>query len=74
MQRAIIASAFDLFEQACEPRTTVHTPYRWSADEGWRERYLKVRDQDLANLQRLGMERRSMRSDLKAEGRVRRDD
>lgn len=73
MQRDIITRALALFESAGGPRAIEQTPYEWSADQGWRERYLQVRAEDQARLRKLGHERRALKSRLKAEGRVRRD-
>jgi hypothetical protein len=38
MQRAIVAGALDLLQNAKAPGTTVATPYRWSEDDGWKQR------------------------------------
>ncbi len=40
MQRAIFAMALDLLESARHPRTTVQTPFVWSADDAWKADYL----------------------------------
>lgn len=36
MQRAIVGQAFDLLESATAARTTVTTPFTWSAGEDWK--------------------------------------
>ena len=40
-QLGILDLAFTTLEKSFAPRTTVQSPYRWSTDESWRERYLK---------------------------------
>ena len=71
MQTAIVAAAVGLFEAATAPRTTLRLPHRFSEDEGWRDEYLPVREEDLAVLRRKGEERRALRAQLRTEGRVR---
>ncbi len=39
-QRGILEQAFGLLESAIASRTTVQTPYVWSDDPSWRDRYL----------------------------------
>ncbi len=41
MQRSIVGHGLDLLESATAPRTTVQTPFIWSADPSWRGRYLR---------------------------------
>ena len=38
MQREIVLRGLDLLVTATVPGTTVVTPYRWSADESWKEK------------------------------------
>ena len=71
MQSAIVTAAVDLFESAQAPRTTIRLPQRWGEEEGWRDDYLAVRDEDLEALRRKGDERRALRAQLRTEGRVR---
>jgi hypothetical protein len=40
MQQAILGMALDLLESARHPRTTVQTPFAWSADDAWKADYL----------------------------------
>ena len=47
MQRHIVDMALDLAEGAGAPRTTVQTPYAWSEDEGWRDRFMQVSATDV---------------------------
>jgi len=42
MQRAIVSLGLDLLEQAFAPRTTVQTPFVWSADQSWRDNYMRI--------------------------------
>ena len=42
MQRRIVGHAFDLLESAVASRTTVQTPFLWSEDSSWRERYARI--------------------------------
>lgn len=71
MQTAIVRAAVGLFEGSTAPRTTLRLPHRWSDDEGWRDEYLAVREDDLEALRRKGEERRALRTRLRTEGRVR---
>ena len=71
MQASIVTAAVGLFESAAAPRTTLRLPHRWGEDEGWRDEYLAVRDEDLEALRRKGEERRALRVQLRTEGRVR---
>jgi hypothetical protein len=68
MQSAIIETALDLLESATEPRTIVRTPFRWNGDKVWRQRYLEVRADNVAELARKGVELRARRKRLKTEG------
>ena len=40
MQQSILSLALDLLEGAPAPRTTVQTPFVWSDDPTWKQRYL----------------------------------
>lgn len=73
MQAAIASQGIDLLERAERPRTTVRTPFRWGDDESWRDRYMEIRPEDLAQLARRGEERRARRLREKAEGKTRDD-
>ncbi len=73
MQEAIVAQGIDLLESAVRPATTVRTPFRWSDDESWRDRYMGIRREDLAELARRGEARRARRVREKAEGKTRGD-
>ena len=71
MQASVVTAAVGLFGAAQAPRTTLRLPHRWSDDEGWRDEYLAVGDEDLADLKRKGEERRALRAQLRTEGRIR---
>jgi hypothetical protein len=71
MQRAIVGIALDLLESARLPRTTVQTPFRWSEDESWRERYARVEPERLEALRRAGEARRRTQQSARGEGRTR---
>jgi hypothetical protein len=70
MQRRIVGAALDLLESATMPRTTVQTPFAWSDDESWRDRYARVDDANRDLLRRLGDERRARLAKAKAAGAV----
>ena len=59
MQRAVVAAGVKLLEDAREPRTTVTTPFGWSEDDAWRDRYMEIRVEDAARLAVLGEARRA---------------
>jgi D-proline reductase (dithiol) PrdB len=42
MQRSIVGYALDLLESAGAARTTVQTPFVWSADQSWRDDYMRI--------------------------------
>ena len=71
VQRETVAAALALFEQASAPRTTLRLPGHWQGDEQWRESYMAFSDGDLAELRRLGEERRTERQQRRESGLVR---
>lgn len=71
MQGSVVAAGLDLFESAPGPCTVIQTPYRWSAEEGWRDRYMEIRPEDVARLAAMGEERRAFRQEMREQGRVR---
>ena len=73
MQEAIVVQGIELLERAERAGTTERTPFRWSDDESWRDRYMEVRREDRAELARRGEERRARRLREKAEGKTRED-
>jgi hypothetical protein len=73
MQRAVVGYALDLLETATLPRTTVQTPFIWSDDPSWKERYARVDPERAELLRRAGEERRAQQSAEKRGGRTRTD-
>jgi len=71
MQRRSVGMALDLLESAILPRTTVQTPFIWSEDSGWRERYARVDPAQAEKIRQAGQARRRLQQKRKAEGRVR---
>ena len=59
MQEAIVGQALDLLESATLPRTTVQTPFVWSEDESWKDRYARVDPAHAEGLRRAGAARRA---------------
>ena len=41
MQRSIVGMGIELLESARAPRTTVQTPYVWSDDQSWRDKFMR---------------------------------
>ena len=68
MQRAMLAHALDLLESASLPRTTVQSPFRFSDDDSWKERYARVDPAEAARLRAAGEARRAAQSRAKTEG------
>jgi hypothetical protein len=61
MQHRIVGGALELLERAWSPRTTVQRPETWAqgeADERWRERYMRVDDDNREALALAGEARR----------------
>jgi hypothetical protein len=73
MQRHIVGRALDLLESAVAPRTTVQTPFLWSEDFSWRERYARIDLSQAENLRKAGEARRAIQERLKTEGKARSD-
>jgi D-proline reductase (dithiol) PrdB len=69
MQRSVVGYGLDLLESARHPRTTVQTPFVWSDDHSWRDRYMEVRDPE--EMRRMGEERRRRREEERSGGRAR---
>ena len=70
MQSRIVGLALDLLETATLPRTTVQTPFIWSEDSAWRERYARVDPSQAEKLRELGERRRALQQEAKDERRV----
>jgi D-proline reductase (dithiol) PrdB len=73
MQRSIVGQALELLESAVAPRTTVQSPFLWSEDSTWRERYARIDPSQAENLRKAGEARRAVQDRLKTEGRIRSD-
>ena len=66
MQYRIVGGALELLDRAWQPRTTVQRPERWAhgdADGRWRERFLRVGDDNRAALAAAGEARRSAQAE-----------
>jgi len=60
MQAEIAELSLDLLENAFVPRTTVQAPFVWDTDdEGWRERFMHVGDDNRAELLAAGQQRKN---------------
>ncbi len=57
MQREILDSALRLAETAFGPRTTVQAPQSWG-DHQWRSSYMRVDEDNIEELRRMGRQRR----------------
>ncbi len=68
MQRAIVGHALDLLETATLPRTTVQSPFRWSDDASWKERYARVDPARTEGLREAGEARRAAQARTKEKG------
>ena len=68
MQRRIVGFALDLLESATLPRTSVQTPFVWSEDVAWKERYARVDPAQKENLRELGEARRALQRKAKGQG------
>ncbi|HSG91371.1 MAG TPA: hypothetical protein VLA56_19300 [Pseudomonadales bacterium] len=61
MQRRIVTQGLGLLETATAPRTTLCSQERWG-DDGWRDRYMAVTDDNRADLARQGEALRQQRA------------
>lgn len=71
MQRAIVGLALDLLESATLARTTVQTPFVWSDDPTWKDRYARIDPQRAEELRRAGEARRANQQRGRDLGRTR---
>lgn len=71
MQLKIVGMALDLLETATEPRTTVQTPFTWSAGDAWKEKVF-TKEQPFVEGEAYDrwMEGKETYKKLKAEGKV----
>jgi hypothetical protein len=65
MQRSVVGHALSLLESATLARTTVQTPFAWSEDASWKDRYARLDPAAAANLRRLGEARRANQQQTK---------
>lgn len=69
MQRSIASLALDVLENAFTSRTTVQAPFVWDgADDDWRLRFMHVGDDNRAELEAAGAERRRLQEENKKAG------
>ena len=66
MQRTLVGHALGLFESARLPRTTLQSPFVWSEDASWKDRYARVDPAAAAKLRRIGEVRRASQQQSKA--------
>jgi D-proline reductase (dithiol) PrdB len=59
MQHRIVGFALGLFESATLSRTTVQTPYTWSEDDSWKQRYARVAAAEAEQMRLMGETRRA---------------
>ena len=71
MQRAIAGYACDLLESATLARTTVQTPFVWSEDDSWKERYARVDPELAEKLRAAGERRRAQQQKARDDGTAR---
>jgi hypothetical protein len=67
-QRAIAELALDVLERTFVPRTTVQAPVVWDPedDDGWRERFMHVGDDNREALAAAGAARRRQQDEARA--------
>ena len=70
MQRTIVGTALDLFEEATASCTITYDQHQWGSDS-WRGKYMEIKPEDRARLKRAGEERRQERQHLRDIGHVR---
>ena len=70
-QRHILDLGFDLLEKARGPRTTMQTPYEWSADTAWKAKVLTREQPFLAETDKeKWLERKAAYKALRADGKA----
>ncbi len=68
MQRLLATLALDMLEQVTMPRTTVQAPVVWDDnDDGWRERFMYVGDDNREALAEIGAERRRLQREQRTD-------
>ena len=73
MQHRIVGFAVGLLESATLPRTTVQTPYAWSEDDSWKQRYARVDSDEAEKLRSAGEARRARQKQAKGGAATRSD-
>ncbi len=63
-QQQIVGLALDCLERSFAPRTTIQAPVQWH-DQGWRERFMHVGDDNRAQLATQGEQRRAIQQELR---------
>ena len=71
MQLRIVGYALDLLESATLSRTSVQTPFVWSDDASWKDRYARIDPERAEKLRRAGEARRAKQARTKGDGRAR---
>lgn len=64
-QRMIVGLALDTLERAFVPRTTIQAPVQWD-DQGWRERFMHVGEDNRAELAAEGERRKALQEEIRA--------
>jgi hypothetical protein len=71
MQRQTVEMALALVESADSAGAIIETPFRWAADENWKNNYARVDDDNREALLRMGDANRKQRANNQAKGLVR---
>lgn len=70
-QRHIVDLGLELLERARAPRTTIQTPFEWSADTSWKDKVLTKEQPFLdAESTEKWLERKAAYKDLKSAGKA----
>ena len=70
-QRHVVSLGLDLLERARAPRTTIQTPYEWSADASWKDKVLTKEQPFLdAESTEKWLERKAAYKELKSAGQA----
>ena len=71
MQLEIVRQAISLFDSSAVPGVTVRSPFLWSDDQSWRDKYARVDVSNRAALLRKGELRREQQALAKGAGKTR---
>ncbi len=69
-RRIIMDAALTVLTEATEPAQTVKTPLVWSADEHWKDAFLRVGPDNIDALRAAGDQRRAEQAALKQPGQA----